>query len=137
MDRKTSTMDVLNKSNLPEKKQSNPLIDSLKSEMMMGLVEGLLPQIQPFITPALEKLNEYFGDDEKIFVMKRIRGEVKVIVINNVAGEYEIGRKIVKDGDNVETIETPFIIDKSSIIAVHDINSFIESLLSGQFTIEK
>ncbi len=122
--------------NLPQKKQevSSPMFDEIKEQALMGLVEGILPKLQPFIEPAMQKLEEYFGDDDKIFLIKRNKGQAaKVIVLDNTKGHYTISNSTNEDG----TKQKQFLVAKDAIINVYDTGEFVQKLLSGQFTNNK
>lgn len=97
------------------------LFNKIKEDMVLNVVEEFLPKIEPFIEPALAKIEEYFGDDEKIFVMKKTKAGVKVIILDNTVGEYTI-----KSGNNKE-----FNVDKDAIVTVVDVKDFVKKLLNG------
>lgn len=102
--------------------KENSIIDNLKGDMVMNLIGDFLPKIEPFIKPAITSLEEYFGDDEKLVVIKKSVSGIKVIILNNKVGNYNIS-----SGENHE-----FKVEKESLISVLDMQEFIKSLLSGQ-----
>lgn len=112
-------------SGLPEKiEKEEGLFDKIQSDAMMSFVENLIPKVQPFIDPAVEKLMEYFGDDEKIFILRKLGNKIKVFILDNKKGEYSLASGAGKH----------FKADEESIIAVIDVNDFIQKLLMGEFT---
>lgn len=118
-------------SNLPAKKEETSIVDTMKEQVMMEVIDSILPKLQPFIAPAMEKLNEYFGDDEKIFIIRRSKGQAaKVIVLDNTKGEYSISNEVDVTGKLVKS----FTADKEAIINVFDTGQFVQKLLSGEFT---
>lgn len=101
------------------------IFDKVKEDMLMEVVESALPKIKPFLTPAMQKLNEWLGDDSKLIVVKRNKNATtKVIIFDNTKGEYEI-----KSGK-----EKVFTADKESIIGVYDVDDFISKLISGDIS---
>ena len=108
------------------KNDKSNLFDKFKEDMLMEVVEGVLPKIKPFLKPAVEKMNEWFGEDDKIIIIKKNKNQgTKVIILDNKKGEYEI----------VNSINSKkFSVDRDSIIGVHDIENFIEKVISGDIT---
>lgn len=116
----------------PEDKQT--FIDEMKEDAMMGFIEGLIPKLEPMIQKASEKLKEYFGDDEKIFMIKRKAGSSpQVIVLSNLKGKYLISNETRIEGDEIIS-ENEFRATNSSVIDVYDTGEFVTKLLSGEFT---
>lgn len=111
------------------------VFDQMKEDALLGLVEGLLPKLKPFIEPAMMKLEDYFGDDEKIFIIRRSKNSrAKVIVLDNTKGEgYNIANEISEDG----VVTKKFECDPTSVIQVYDTGIFVQKLLSGEFTTPK
>jgi len=110
---------------MEEKKSS--LFDKVKEDMLMDVVEQALPKIQPFLVPAMEKMNEWFGEDEKLIVIRKSKGQsTKVIIFDNKNGNY----KIEKSSDK-NTFEA---YSKESIIGVYDISEFVTKMISGDLT---
>lgn len=102
------------------------IFDKIKEDVFMEVIESAIPKIKPFLVPALEKLNEWFGNDEKIIVIKKFGDKkLKVVIFDNNVGEYEI--KNSKDGK-------VFTSDPDSIVGVHDIESFMEKIITGDLT---
>ena len=103
------------------------VFDQMKEDALIGLVEGLLPKLKPFIEPAMAKLEDYFGDDEKIFIIRRSKNSrAKVIVLDNTKGEgYNIANEISEDG----VITKKFECDPESVIQVYDTGIFVQKLL--------
>lgn len=100
------------------------IFDKVKEDMLMEVVESALPKIKPFLAPAMEKMNEWFGEDEKLVVIRKSKGQTaKVIIFDNTKGDYEINK-----GKNI------FTADKETIIGVHDIEDFMAKLISGDLT---
>lgn len=120
--------------NLPEKKKFNP-IEDMKETLFMGVIESVLPKIKPFLNPAIEKLNEYFGNDEKFFIMKKFGNSIRVVIvddtINEKKGVYDISRYFDEE-DN--TYKKTFTIAKGAVIANIDIEEFMEKMLLGELT---
>lgn len=111
-----------------QKEVPNPLFDKVKEDMLMSMVEGILPQVKPFLAPALEKFNEWFGEDEKLIVIKKNKGgSIKVIILDNSKGEYEI-----RNGENKKFSAPP-----DAIIGVYPLDDFMEKIISGEFTKSK
>lgn len=108
---------------MSENKES--LFDKVKEDAFMSMVEGALPKIQPFIEPAMAKFSEWFGDDNKLVLIKKNVGQSpKVIILDNKNGEYEI-----KCGEEKKFTATP-----ESVIGVYDIADFVGKMISGEFT---
>lgn len=128
--------EVVQKAEVVQKKGLN--LDGPEGLMIMGVVQGLLPQIMPYIGDAMKKLDEYFGDDNKIFVMKKIGGEVKVLVIDNTKGEYEISRveKIIDGQTQEKKMVNTFTADAGVVIDMKGTSAFVEDLLTGNFIAE-
>jgi hypothetical protein len=102
------------------------LFDKVKEDALMSMVETALPKIQPFLKPAAEKMNEWFGDDDKLIVIKKNKGQpVRVIIFDNKKGDFEIS----KSGE-----KNTFTADKECIIGVYDVEAFATKLISGEFT---
>jgi hypothetical protein len=113
------------KSDNKEVVKSDGIFDKIKEDMLMEVIEGALPKIKPFLAPALEKFNEWFGEDDKLIIIKKNKGaSIKVIILDNNKGEYEI-----KNGDN-----KCFSVQKESIIGVYPIDDFMGKIISGEFT---
>jgi len=105
------------------------LFDKVKEDALMSLVETALPKIQPFLKPAVEKMNEWFGQDDKLIIIKKNKGQsVKVIIFDNKKGDYEISKL---DDKSV------FTADKDCIVGVYDIEDFATKLISGELTKSK
>ncbi len=123
---------------LPKPEPEQTFAQELQEDAIMGLVEGFLPKIKPMIEKATVKLEEYFGDDEKIFLMRRVSGQAaKVIVLSNVKGYYQISNKtsIEGEGEDAEVVmDKEFIVSKDAVIDVYDSADFINKLLAGDFT---
>lgn len=119
-----------------KEEKPDDIIDEMKADAAMGLVSNILPALTPMIAKASDKLEEYFGDNTKIFMMRRIKGlKPQVIVLNNLKGSYTISNKVtsVGEGENEELdIEEVFSASKSAVIDVYDTGVFIERLLSGE-----
>lgn len=111
--------------NEPNSSKAPMLFDKIKEDMLMEVVESALPKIKPFLEPAMQKLNEWLGDDSKLIVIKRNKNaSTKVIIFDNTKGEFEI-----KSGK-----EKVFTADKESIIGVYDVDDFISKLISGDIS---
>ena len=108
------------------KEEKKPgLFDKIKEDMGMEVLESLIPKIKPFLAPGIEKMNEWFGEDEKIIIIKKNKGaKAKVLIFDNNKGEYEI-----KSGEGKK-----FTADKDCVIGVYDIEDFMQSLISGDLT---
>lgn len=120
------------------KKSETSMFDSIKDQAFMGFIEGLIPKLQPFIEPMEGKLAEYFGDDNKIFVMRKSAGKpIQVVVFDNTKGNYTISNEMVKlEGETEETRNKKFVASSDAIIAVINIGDFVQKLLSGKFVEE-
>lgn len=106
-------------------KENESIMDKLKGDMMIGMIEEALPKITPFLAPAIEKMNEWFGDDEKVVVIRKIKGQpAKVIVLkNNIKNAgYEIKKS---DKENV------FSADKEVVGDVFNIEEFVQKMMTG------
>jgi len=121
----------------PKEKEAETMIDEMKQDAVMGLIEGFIPKIAPMIEKASSKLEEYFGDDEKVFLIRRSAGQKpQVIVLSNLKGYYEISNttKVEGTGENAElVVEKTFRAHKNAIIDVHDTGAFVTKLLNGEF----
>lgn len=119
---------------LPKEEKPQTFMDEMKEDAIMGVVEGLIPKLGPMIDKATVKLEEYFGDDEKIFLIRRQGNQpAKVIVLSNVVGSYTIINKAEVDGEDI-VITKEFRASKDCIVGVHDTAAFVQKLLSGEFT---
>lgn len=118
----------------PKTEEKKTFVDEMKEDAMMGFIEGLIPQLEPMIKKASEKLEEYFGDNEKIFMIKRTAGSSpKVIVLTNLKGKYVISNETKIEGDEI-VIENEFKATNSAVIDTYDTGEFVTKLLSGEFT---
>lgn len=112
------------------KQEKNPIIERIENDAMMSFIEGLLPQIKPFIDPAMTKLEEYFGDDEKIFLIRRKAGKTPLVIeLSNKVGNYNISY-------DSETGEKIFKASEDSVLNIHNSGEFVEKLLKGEFSIK-
>lgn len=119
---------------IPKEEKPQTFMDEMKEDAIMGVVEGLIPKLGPMIDKTTVKLEEYFGDDEKIFLIRRSGGQpAKVIVLSNVVGSYTITNKAELDGDEI-VITKQFKASKDCVVGVHDTAAFVQKLLSGEFT---
>lgn len=108
--------------------KENAIVSEVKDVAAMAFIEGLLPQLKPFIEPAMEKLESYFGDNEKVFMIRRSPGRKPIVIIlDNTKGEYLIS-------NNVETGERKFKASEDAVINSFDTGEFIAKLLSGEFS---
>lgn len=134
--RKIKSSSIIVKAEKPD-----DMMDEMKADAAMGLVENILPALKPMIAKASDKLEEYFGDNEKIFMVRRIGGKKpQVVVLSNLKGSYNISNKVTVDGEgeNEElSIEEVFSATKSAVIDVYDTGVFVEKLLNGEFTAKK
>lgn len=81
--------------NAEPKEQS--LIGQIQNDALMGIVESILPKLKPMIEPTMEKLEGYFGDDTKMFMIRRApESKPKVIVLNNLQGNYTIDNFVLE-----------------------------------------
>lgn len=88
-------MEVVKNDNELPKEES--LFDQIKTDAMMGVVESIMPKLKPMIDPTMKKLEEYFGDNTKIFMIRRSLGQTpKVIVLSNLKGHYFISNEVFK-----------------------------------------
>jgi hypothetical protein len=107
-----------------EKKEAG-LFDKIKDDMLMEVIEGAIPKIKPFLEPAMVKMNEWFGEDEKLIVIRKNKGQsAKVIIFDNKKGEYEI-----RSGEN-----KIFTADKECIVGVFDIEEFMSKMITGDIS---
>lgn len=105
------------------------IFDKVKEDAFMSLIEGALPKIQPFLKPAVEKMNEWFADDSKLIVIKKNIGQpVRVIIFDTKKGDFEISQA---NGKGV------FTADKESIVHVLEVEDFMTKLISGELTKSK
>ena len=126
--RKLSVLEIV------KTEEKKTFVDEMKEDAMMGFIEGLIPQLEPMILKASEKLEEYFGDNEKIFMIQRLAGQKpKVIVLSNIKGKYLISNETRIEGDEIVS-ENEFKANNSSVIDVYDTGEFVTKLLSGEFT---
>lgn len=118
-----------------ETQSGSSLFQNFQDQAFMSFIEGLIPKLQPFIEPMEGKLADYFGDDEKIFVMRKSAGKpIQVIVFDNTKASYEISNEIQNIEGSEETKRVKkFVADPESIIAVINVGEFVQKLLSGQF----
>ena len=106
-------------------KKEGGLFDKIKDDMLMEVIEGALPKIKPFLEPAMVKMNEWFGEDDKLIVIRKNKGQsAKVIIFDNKKGEYEI-----RSGEN-----KTFTADKESIVGVFDIEEFMSKMITGDIS---
>lgn len=106
-------------------KKEGGLFDKIKEDVLMEVIEGAIPKIKPFLEPAMNKMNEWLGDDDKLIVIRKNKGKsAKVIIFNNKKGEYEI-----KSGK-----DKLFTADKESIIGVFDIEEFMTKIIGGDIS---
>lgn len=121
-----------------KKEEKEDFIDEMKQDAFLGVIEGVLPKLTPMIEKASVKLEEYFGDNEKIFLIRRINGKKpQVMVLSNLKGSYTISNKaiITGEGENAEIeIENTFNGTQSAVIDIHDTGEFVTKLLNGEFT---
>ncbi len=104
------------------------VFDKIKEDVLMDLVEGAIPKIKPFLVPALEKMNEWFGDDTKTIIIKKNKGQkAKVVIFDNTKGEYKIEKSESKE-INI------FTADQECIIGVYEIEEFMTKMISGDIT---
>lgn len=113
-------------------------MDSAREAALMSLVEGILPKIKPFIDPAVKKLEEYFGDDSKMFLIRRTKGKAaQVIVLDNTKGSYLISNEIFdsslnpaylpKEGETDEA-QTQRLINEAAFKAQEDLKARIAQI---------
>lgn len=112
-------------------------MDTAKQAALMSFVEGILPKIKPFINPAVKKLEEYFGDDEKVFLITRKKDRAaRVIVLDNTKGSYIISNEVFDhtnpqyvplDGETNEA-QTKRLIDEAIAKAKDDLTKKIENI---------
>lgn len=128
-------MPALNQEQGLEVEKEMSFMDTAKEAALMSLVEGILPKIKPFIDPAVKKLEEYFGDDEKIFLIRRTKGKAaQVIVLDNTKGSYLISNEIFdpslnpvylpKEGETDEA-QTQRLVNEAIQKAKDDLNDKI------------
>lgn len=114
-----------------EEPKGGSMFDSLKEQAFMNVIDTILPKLQPFIEPAEKKLEDYFGQDSKIFVMRKApNNQIQVIVFDNTKSNYRICNEMTEDG----TRTSEFKAGKEAVIAVFDVSTFIQRLLGGEFT---
>lgn len=81
---------------IEKKEEKAGIFDDMKELAMISFIEGLLPKLEPFIAPATAKLEEYFGNDTKVFLIRRMGGQpTKVIVLDNTKGDYLISSSVI------------------------------------------
>ena len=88
------------------------IMEKQKEDNMKSIIESLLPQIRPYVSPMIEGVEEAFGDNAYLCVMKR-----------------------EKDGKcYIHVIETPNIesFKVSEIKSTVKFEDFLELLLSGE-----
>lgn len=122
----------------PKEEKPEDFIDEMKGDAMMGVIEGILPKLTPMIEKASTKLEDYFGDNTKIFMISRHEGQKpKVIVLSNLKGSYTISNKAIIEGEDEDeeiSIENTFTASKSAVVDIHDTGEFVTKLLNGEFT---
>jgi len=96
-----------------------PILAAMQAEMMMTVVDSVLPSLKPFIEPGINKLNEFLGDDEKLLVVRRLNGVSILFVIDKSKGAFEITNETMN-------------IDEDACIVSSPLNVGIESLLKGK-----
>ena len=106
-------------------KQSS-VFDKIKEDMLMEVVESAIPKLKPFLKPTMEKMNEWFGEDEKLIVIKKNKGQkTQVIIFDNTKGDYEIKRSGVSN---------TFTADAECVVGVYEIETFVEKMITGDIS---
>lgn len=87
-------------------KSEPTFIDDMKDMMNESFVDGILPKLKPMIGPAVIKLEEYFGDDSKVFFIRRLKNsQAEVFVFDNTKGDYIISNKVYPETLEGKTFE--------------------------------
>lgn len=125
-EQKTTSLSVVKKDVVKSDKKS--MFSDVQEEMFGTLVEGLIPKIKPFIKPAVEKFREFLGDNEKIIVIRQLKGgSPTVFVLDNHIGDYHIENSAEEKKNIFTASGTP-----SPVKDIYDVNLFIEKLLTGE-----
>jgi len=104
------------------------LFSKIEEDMIAATLEGIMPKIAPLIEPAVKKISEFLGENEKFIILRKMPGKSPtVIVLDNTAGNYEISKL---DDSQI------FSADNSAINGVHEVDTFIKALISGNFKMD-
>ena len=100
-------------------------MEGVKDEVASTMIETLLPKIKPFIKPAVDKIQDYLGDNDKFVIIRRLKvGKSASVIIFDNNTEYEISNK---DGKRT------FTAGEETVINVFNVEEFIDALLKGEF----
>lgn len=56
--------------------------NELNQEMLTSVAETLMPKLKPFITPMLDKLKEYMGNNSKmVMIRQNSEGELFIVIV--------------------------------------------------------
>lgn len=119
--------------------KKNVLLEGVKDEVASTLIETVLPKIKPFIKPAVDKIQEFLGDNENFVIIRRLNNKVsaQVIVFDN-SKKYEISNGVEsfdKDGNKINADKKKIFkaIDNDAVVNVFNVEEFINALLKGEF----
>ena len=110
-----------------DKKESPSVVDKMKDQMIVGAIESILPTIEPFLKPSIEKLKEFIGDDDKILLLRSINKKVFIFVIDGTKGEYVISNVPQKSNPKGQ-----MDLVQDSLIFVQEVDHGILDLLRGE-----
>lgn len=94
------------------------LVRKAQDQMEQEIASQIIDMVKPALKPALEKLNEYLGDDEKMIIIRRPKDMDTVVA--------------VIETDKVEKFSLS--TDEYERYSAKD---FVENLLSGNLNVEK
>lgn len=118
-------------------KKSNALIDSLQEDVAASFLEGIMPKLKPLIEKAMESLGVYLGNNDKIFLMRKLPGKkIQVFVFDNNQSNYHLSNDVDRNpkmqfGANVP--KNGVEPDGDATLMVIDGEDFITKLISGEF----
>ncbi len=109
-------------------KKESSIFDQAKESLLMEVVEQAIPKLKPFLVPAMAKMNEWFGEDEKLILIRKNKGgKAQVVIFDNSVGDYEIKK------DAVNNINI-FTADQKCIMGVYPIEDFVEKMITGDIS---
>lgn len=109
-------------------KKESTIFDQAKEALLMEVVEQAIPKLKPFLVPAMAKMNEWFGDDEKLILIRKTKGQkAQVLIFDNTVGDYEIKK------DTINNINI-FTADKECVKGVYPIEDFVEKMITGDIS---
>lgn len=120
-----------------EKAEKPSLQDEVDGAILEGFMETVMstPKVKSMIAKGVDKFNEFMGDDDKVIIIRRLKGRSGlVIVVDNANGEFEISRKEILDeeGNGTGNFKKTLAMDADNVINKYVIENFVEKLLRGE-----